>query len=268
MKKKVFALALCAAICLTAGCGKRNETPSAPTAVSTPDTGRTPETSTTVSKPNTSTADSPTNTSTAGSMPETSTADSTPNSTSTAESTPEPDVSVPDAENGGISRGRWNGDVFTSDFFGLTITIDKDCTKGTDEMLAMLNGMTDMSDADFIAAVERNKNIPVYDLSVQYQETGNTILLGYSKYEGVTLDEYVEANVYGLEVSEMFEDIRTEMLNVSGKTHPCVYATLPMGEIDIREAMVFYQNGDYFAIVTFSTLNSSDLQRMITNMLG
>ena len=135
-------------------------------------------------------------------------------------------------------------------------------------MLAMLNGLNDMSDANFLDAVEKSKDTAVYDMYAMYNEMGSNIMLGYSKYKGISLDDYFEANIKGLELSGMFENVRTEKLNVSGKSQPCVYTTLSMGEVEISQAMVFYKNGDYFAIATFSAMSDGELREMITNVLG
>ena len=248
MKKKLAAILLCAAVSLAAGCDKKNDT------VSTPNTAGTLDTSSTVSTPNTS------------STLNTSTAEGT-SDTSDAESTPESDVSTPASENSGFVRGKWDGDVFTSDFFGITVTLNEECVKSSDEDLALMNGTADISDAEFIGAVENSDgNTAVYELFAQYQDKGN-IALAYNRYDG-SLDEYVTANAAGLKLSGMFEDTEIGTVNIGGKEQKCLYTTLVSGEQEVSEIMIMYKNGDYFAILTMGAMTKDDLQYMIKNLLG
>lgn len=257
MKKKAFALALCAAVCLTAGCAKKDaltSTPNTSSTVSTPDTSSTvstPDTSTTVSTPDSSPAESTSTASTSESAPETSNEDSTPN-----------------AENNGIARGKWNGNVFTSDFFGFTVTLDQDCEIMTDEDLALMNGFADMTDETFVNAVKNsNANMAIYDMYAVYHDIGN-IALAYNKYAGMSLDNYVEANANGLRLVNTFKDTKTDTVNIGGKKHPCIYTTLVSGADEVKEIMIMYNNGDYFAILTFVALSDSELNDMVNTLVG
>lgn len=266
MKKKVLALALCAAVCLTTGCGEKNNTVSTP---NTSSTVSTPNTSSTVSTPNTSSTVSTTETSTTVSTPESSPAEST-SEASTSESTPETSNgdSTPGAENNEIARGKWNGDVFTSDFFGFTVTLDQDCEIMTDEDLALMNGFTEMTDETFVNAVKNsNANMAIYDLYAVYHDIGN-IALAYNKYAGMSLDNYVEANANGLKLVNTFKDTRTDTVSIGGKKHPCIYTTLVSGTDEVKEIMIMYNNGDYFAILTFVALSDSELNDMVNTVLG
>ena len=275
MKKKVFAVALCAAVCLAAGCAKKDTltgTPDTSSTVSTPSassTVSTPSTSSTVSTPSTSSTVSTPETSTTVSTPDSSPAESTSDA-ATSESTPETsnEDSTPNAENNGIARGKWNGDVFTSDFFGFTVTLDQDCEIMTDEDLALMNGFTEMTDENFINAVKNSDaNTAVYDMYAMYHDIGN-IALAYNKYAGMSLDTYVEANANGLKLVDSFKDTKTDTVRVGGKKHPCIYTTLVSGTNEVKEIMIMYNNGDYFAILTFGALSDSDLNDMVNAVLG
>lgn len=274
MKKKIFALALCAAVSLTAGCAKKDLTgiPDTSGTVSTPSTSSTvstPDTSSTVSTPDTSSTVSTPETSTTVSIPESSPAESTSDAT-TSESAPETsnEDSTPDAENNGIARGKWNGDVFTSDFFGFTVTLDQDCEIMTDEDLALMNGFSEMTDENFVNAVKNsNANMAIYDMYATYHDIGN-IALACNKYAGMSLDNYVQANVNGLNLVGSFKDTKTDTVSVGGKNHPCVYTTLVSGTAEVKELMIMYNNGDYFAILTFVALSDPELNDMVNTVLG
>ena len=257
MKKKFLLLALCAAVCLTAGCAKKDaltgipDTSDTSSTLSTSSTVSTPETSTTVSAPESSPAESTSDATTSESTPETSNGDSTP-----------------DAENNEIVRGKWNGDVFTSDFFGFTVTLDQDCEIMTDEDLAIMNGFSEMTDGIFVNAVKNSDaNSAVYDMYATYHDIGN-IALAYNKYAGMSLDNYVEANANGLNLVDVFKDTKTDTVNVGGKKHPCIYTTLVSDTADVKEIMIMYNNGDYFAILTFVALSDSELNDMVNTLLG
>lgn len=208
MKKKLIALLICAAVCLTTGCGSKSST----------------------------------------------------SSTNASSSTP--------SANEKFARGKWNGDVFTSDFFGIKITLDSSCVKGSDEELALINGIPDMSDANFNSAVEKSGlNNGVYEMYVEYRGSGS-LSLAYNRYEGVALDEYVQLNANGLRMSEDFQDVVIDKIEIGGESHPCVYATFVLDDVKYNELMVMYQKGDYFAILTIGAQTDYDFQNMCRNMLG
>lgn len=283
MKKKVLVLALCAAVSLAAGCAKKDptgipgtsgtvSTPSASSTVSTPDTSSTvstPDTSSTVSTPDTSSTVSTPETSSTVSTPESSPAESTSDA-ATSESAPETSDgnSTPDAGNNEVARGKWNGNVFTSDFFGFTVTLDQDCEIMTDEDLALMNGFTEMTDENFVNAVKNsNANMAIYDMYATYRDIGN-IALAYNKYAGMSLDNYVQANANGLNLVDSFKDTKTDTVSVGGKKHPCIHTTLTNGTAEVKELMVMYNNGDYFAILTFVAFTDQELNDMVNTVLG
>lgn len=179
-----------------------------------------------------------------------------------------PDVSEPSVENGGFVRGKWNDNVFTSDFFGIKVTLDDSCVKETDTQLAARNGIADMSDANFNSAVEKsNQNTAIYEIFLRYGQTGS-FALAYNRFNGVSLDNYVQANANGLKLSTSFKDIKVDKVNIAGKDQPCVYTTFTSGIAQIKEAMVMYKNGDYFAIATISAASDDELQNMIQTLFG
>lgn len=239
MKKKFISLVLCAAVCLTTGCGSKTNTPASGTSLanqtaSTPSGNSSAAGSTTVSNPTVST----------------------------------PAVSTPSAETGKFVRGKWNGNVFTSDFFGITVNLDDNCVKETDEQLAARNRIDDMSDTTFNNAVENsNANTAIYELFLQYGQKGN-LALAYNRYTGTSLDEYVQANANGLKLSSAFKDVKIDTVKIAGKDQACVYTTFISGTTEVKEIMVMYKNGDYFAIVTIGAFSDAELQNMIKTLLG
>lgn len=257
--KKIISLVLCAAVCLATGCGSKTNTPASSTA-STP-------VSSVTSTPASSAASTPA--SSVASTPASSAA-STP--VSSAVSTPA--VSVPAVENGKFARGKWNGNVFTSDFFGFKITFDSDWIQETDERLAARNSFADMTDASVNNAVEQsNENVMIYEVFAQKPDTDSLIVvgslgLGYNRYNGKTMEEYLAANANGLKASPSFKDTRISTVDIAGKKRDCIYTTFVNGTTEVKEIMVVYKNGDYFAIITIGALSADELQNSVKNMLG
>ena len=172
------------------------------------------------------------------------------------------------AEKAEFVRGTWNENVYTSAFFGITITLDDSCVKQSDEQLASLNGIDDMSDANFNGAVEDSgPNSAIYEIVVRYRENGN-LALAYNRSDGVELDRYVQLNANGLRASDSFKNVVVDKVEIAGESHPCVYATLVSGTSEVKELMVMYQNGDYFATVSIGALTDYDFQNMLRTLLG
>ena len=262
MKKILTAITLCAVLCLT-GCGKKET--SSPVNAGNNATSSTPA-------DNNSAASTPADNNSAASTPvDNNSAASTPADNNSTASTPAADnnstASTPVEASTDFTRGKWNGNVFTSDFFGFTVTLDQDCEISTDEELAVMNGLTEMTDADFVNAVNgTDANTAVYDLFAMY-DTGN-IALAYNKWEGVSIDDYVEANASGLKLTEAFKDTRTGTIKANGKRQPCIFTTLVSGSAELHEIMIIYNNGDYFAILTFAAVSEGDLNNMVADAVG
>lgn len=206
MKKKLLALLLCAAVCLTAGCGTKEKTSGGDTAGS-------------------------------------------------------------GSQTAGFSRGKWNGDVFTSDFFGIKITLDPACKKENDQALAARNGLTGMSDDELIGAVVNGDGgRAYYEVLADYRDRGS-VALTYSRVGDVSLDAVVRDNVDELKKSSQFTDVYSDSVKLPGKEQPCIYATFAEGTKKVYEVMVLYKTGEYFAVVTMSAFYDNELQDMIKNVL-
>ena len=261
MKKILTAITLCAVLCLT-GCGKE-KTSSAVNAGN----------NTTSSTPagNNAASSTPAGNNSASSTPaENNAASSTPADNNSAASTPAENnstASTPNSESNAVTRGKWNGNVFTSDFFGFTVTLDQGYEIATNEDLADMNGMADTTDASFIAALEStDANTAVYDLFAM-NDIGN-IALAYNKFEGMSIDDYVEANANGLKLTDAFKDTKTGTIKANGERQPCIFTTLDNGTSEVYEIMIVYNNGDYFAILTFAAVSEGDLNNMVANAVG
>lgn len=167
-----------------------------------------------------------------------------------------------------FERGKWNGDVFKSDFFGITVTLDTACTKDSDAVLALQNGLPDMSDETFNDAVTNSDGSQSFiELSALYHDKGS-IGLAYSKLEGKSADWLVRDTVNEMMRSAMFKNVSSDTVIIAGVERPCVYTTLIDGYAEIEEIIIVYQHGDYFATITLGALFEPDLWEMIAAVLG
>lgn len=175
---------------------------------------------------------------------------------------------VTDDKTESFMRGKWNGDVFTSDFFGITITLDAACTKDSDAALALQNGLADMSDETFNGAVENSDGSSYFtELSALYHDKCS-IGLAYAKLDGKSADWLVRDTANEMMRSAMFKDVSTDTVMIAGEERPCVYTTMLDGYAEIKEIVIVYQHGDYFAVLTLGALFEPDLWEMIAGVLG
>lgn len=165
-----------------------------------------------------------------------------------------------------FSRGRWKGDVYTSDLFGIKITLDSECDKETDAVLSYRNDLENMMDAAVIEAIETT-DTAVIEMFVNYHDKGN-LILAYTKFEGATLDECVKSNADEMKTSGFFKNIKTDKVTVAGEEHPCLYATFVDEDSEAEEIMIFYKKGDYFAVITMSAVSEQDLHKMMSDLIG
>lgn len=239
LMKKIIAVLICAAVCLTTGCSKS-------------------ETSSGTQLPATTSSSNKSSVTQPAVTPSSKTS-STSSQTSEPTSVP---TSEPTTARGEFQRGKWSGNSFTSYFFGYKLNLDG-WTKETDEQLAKRNSIADMSDTTLNSAVEQsNENTAVYEVFAQ-DANANTLAVAVNRYNGKTIDEYTQANANGIKMSSSFKDVSVDKVNVAGKDQPCIYATFASGSVDVYEAMVVYQNGNYFSIITIGAFSKSDLQNII-----
>lgn len=254
--KKIVAALLCAAVCLTTGCS--NSETSSTGSTPNPSYGdaagflfgssKTSSKSTSTSKPTSTSSKSSTSSSSKSSSSKTSEPTSVPVTTSD------------------YRRGKWNGKTYVSDFFGFSVTVDSDWNTETDAQLISRNKITDMNDATISAALDSGKS--PYELFAT-KTGGYSMAIGINKVKGVTASQYVKANVDQMKaMSSTFKDVRSEKITVSGKEQDCIYATYASGVADVYEALVLYNNGDYYALVTIGAMSSENLQATINAALG
>lgn len=184
-------------------------------------------------------------------------------------SAPSGDTSKPSANNGDYRPGRLNGNKFTSDFFGFSFTVDSSWTKGTDDELAILNSIDDMSDATVKAAVDKSdKDTMVYEAFILNNNDDNTIMVATNKDTAKTTDEYAQTQVNGMKLMSGYKDVRVDKANIAGKNQTCIYATISENGSEVYEMFVIYQNGNYFSVVVVAASSQGEPQNIINTIFA
>lgn len=184
-------------------------------------------------------------------------------------SAPSGDTSKPSANNGDYRPGRLNGNKFTSDFFGFSFTVDSSWTKGTDDELAILNSIDDMSDATVKAAVDKSdKDTMVYEAFILNNNDDNTIMVATNKDTAKTTDEYAQMQVNGMKLMSGYKDVRVDKANIAGKNQTCIYATISENGSEVYEMFVIYQNGNYFSVVVVAASSQGEPQNIINTIFA
>lgn len=177
-----------------------------------------------------------------------------------ADSAPSGDTSAPAEAT--FERGKWSGDTYTSDFFGFSIDLNG-YTNESDERLATRNSMTDMSDASFISEVEKgNGSRNIYDVFARTTD-GNAVAVAYNKLTSATAELLVQQTKESMDEMSIYKDVHADKITMGGKTVPCVYVTLASGSVDVYEAVMVYQNGEYFAVITIGAVSQNEIQQII-----
>lgn len=184
-------------------------------------------------------------------------------------SAPSGDTSKPSANNGDYRPGRLNGNKFTSDFFGFSFTVDSSWTKGTDDELAILNSIDDMSDATVKAAVDKSdKDTMVYEAFILNNNDDNTIMVTTNKDTAKTTDEYAQTQVNGMKLMSGYKDVRVDKANIAGKNQTCIYVTISENGSEVYEMFVIYQNGNYFSVVVVAASSQGEPQNIINTIFA
>ena len=130
-----------------------------------------------------------------------------------------------------LSRGTIKGDVYTSEYLGISFTKPESWVYSTDEEIAaMVNlGVDMLLGENFKTALENNAAI--YDMMVTDIITRSNINVGFENLSktfstNITVEQYVQA-------------LKTQFANVSGMTvtFPETYETVKLGETEFTKVV-------------------------------
>lgn len=273
--KKFLAAAVCAAVCLTTACGNSGSVNFSGSMQSTPVSSTPKSSAPAQSTPESSTPES--------SAPASSTpASSTPESSAPVQSTPEssapassaPAASTPVSENQFV-HGAWNGNTYTSEFFGVTITLPSDWGVSAESALASANGIADMSAENLNKRLEESGMI--YEMMATTsagRPNINMTIENLAKSNGgktVTPEAYVDAvlthlpDTYKAMGAENSSAEKTQ-LEISGKKLYCAKGHLTVNGIEMYQYQVPFVNNLFVGCLTITVTSDEELQTVISGI--
>lgn len=155
-----------------------------------------------------------------------------------------------------FSRGTFSDGVYTNSFAGISLALSEDWQIYSDEAIEEMYGSVTTSD-------ENGKMLTCYDF-VAVREDGTSVTVTYSDLDafyggGIGEMEYLESalellrsemeNAYGSCVCEMGE------VSLSGKTVPCVFASVEIEGFEIQNNLVVKKVGDVMAVISVGAVS-------------
>lgn len=265
MKKKIFAIAVCAALMLTTACSNANT--SSDQSSSKTSTSSSGSSSSDNSSSTPSTENSSSNTS------EESSASSTLEESKPESSVQEPSV---DATNGKFVHGAVSGTTYTSSFLGLEAAFGDGWTILTDEELAGTNNIGDMSDENANKALDTNAVL--YEMmAAKNESTSVNIVIENlnltNNGKALSEEEYADLSAKNLKAqfeAVGFTDVELDKAAVGfmGKEMTCLNVKLTNEGKDIYEKLFPVSNGAYMGIITFAAADENELTEMMSLFKG
>lgn len=162
-----------------------------------------------------------------------------------------------------------DGNKFSSTMFGLTAEFDDSWTFATDDELADVNQVSDMS-ADSIASAFTSAGI-VYDMYVEEESGSNIsfIVEDLSKSYNSSLDEqgYVDASYPTLK-SQLedqgftVDNIEKTKVTFAGKETPCIKMDLSLLGVNFYEYQVYKKAGQYMGVITITGMSKEETEEL------
>lgn len=169
-------------------------------------------------------------------------------------------------------HGTVDGNKFSSTMLGLTAEFDDSWTFATDDELAALNGVSDMT-AENTASVFTSKGI-IYDMYVETESGSNISILveDLSVSNNSSLDEqgYVNASYPTLQ-SQLeaggftVDNIEKTTFTFVGKETPCIKMDLSVLGVNFYEYQVYKKAGQYMGVITITALSKEEIEELAGN---
>ncbi len=171
-----------------------------------------------------------------------------------------------------VSRGVWEGDVYTNAFAGFRIIKPEGWTASTDEEIAqMMNQTIDTIEDEekYRKAVETMET--VYDAMIVDSAIGNNVIVMYQNVGlmgmlGVELDEYLEETVKQLEENEQmaYTYVETTDQKLGGADYRCVEMTVDISGITATQYYLMAKESGYVVAVILSVFDGTGLNDLLT----
>lgn len=167
------------------------------------------------------------------------------------------------------AHGTVEGNKFSSTMFGLTAEFDDNWTFASEDELAAMNGISDMS-VDSTNSAFSSTGL-VYDMYVGTEEGSNVsfIVEDLSKTNNSSLDEqgYVDASYPSLQ-SQLeaqgftVENIEKTTVTFAGAETPCVKIDLSIMGINAYEYQVYKKAGQYMGVITITGMSKGEPEEL------
>lgn len=165
-------------------------------------------------------------------------------------------------------RGTVEGNTYTSDFLGITATLDENWIIANDEQLAQLGGLVSDSfkDEDIKKLLENGSTVyEFYALNQTDNSSVNITVQDLGSLGGIMVDEdaYADANLKGL--PEVLSDggitvtkLEKTTVAFAGSTHAALTLEGTVSEVALYETIVLLKNGPYMAVVTAASFDEAN----------
>jgi len=165
-----------------------------------------------------------------------------------------------------LSRGTFEGDVYTSEFIGVSFTKPKTWVYATDEEIAatMQIGAELVNQENFLAQAEKMNN--VYDMMVRDVMTGNNINVVFenlkaSASSNITVEQYIEvARKQLIEQAPMlgYKFGEAEKCKLGEQEFYRLPAEGSYSGIAFNQRIYFRKEGSYMIVITLSLFDDTN----------
>lgn len=155
-----------------------------------------------------------------------------------------------------FSRGTFSDGVYTNSFAGISLALSEEWKIYSDEEIADIYGEPTVFD-------ENGTMVDCYDFIAQNTD-GSSVTITYENLGflyGIDMSEedYLELTLENLrsQMAEIYEGCVCEMdkISVSGKTVPCVFASVEIEGFEIQNNLVVKKVGDVMAVISVGAVS-------------
>ena len=171
-----------------------------------------------------------------------------------------------------FARGSWEGNVYTNDSLGLTITVPENWTVASDEELAEITGVVIENTANEDLSAEFLKAQNMYEMMAQDNEAGTNIIVMAENLAvsvgGTSYDEkaYSDVVINNLPEENGYTFAEGETLTIGGRDYYHVQASAYNGALG--QDYLFTRVGKYMVCIIMSdspaVMEASDMLGMLS----
>lgn len=166
-----------------------------------------------------------------------------------------------------ISRGTWEGDVYTSEFAELKFTLPEGWTRSTDEEIAatMQLGADVLADeGKYQSEISKLKN--VYDMMAKSADQTSNIQVMMEK-TAYDADTYAASLKKGLEEVQQLDYTVGDATEttIGGNTYKAVTATVEMSGVSMEQSYYIRTEGDYMVAIIVTSAGDMTVSEIMSN---